>query len=74
MAGNSYLTLRAPIEIDYSATTSAGFSMSKATSKVKVGSKDWILIRGLFTKAGVPAFAFPGPGPGYLGISDGWIW
>ncbi len=53
MALNSYLTLRAPIEIDYSATTSAGFSMSKATSKVKVGSKDWILIRGLFIKAGM---------------------
>ena len=38
MALNSYLTLRAPIEIDYSATTSAGFSMSKGTSKFKVAS------------------------------------
>ena len=47
MAGNSYLTLRAPIEIDYSATTSAGFSMSKATSKVKVART---LIRGMITE------------------------
>ncbi len=36
MALNVYLTLRAPIEIDYSATTSAGFSASSATRYLKI--------------------------------------